>query len=107
MSRRGTFVNPVISDDRGRDHGDPFVLRFLGEYFLYHTTDEGRLGVSVHRSNDLVNWTFNGYALEGTPGHAWAETELWAPEVLYRDGLFYMYVAGARRGPTGQIAEDS
>jgi hypothetical protein len=32
------FTNPVITDDRGEDHGDPFVLHHGGEYFLYHTT---------------------------------------------------------------------
>src|SRR4028119_1135722 len=84
----GTFTNPVISGARGRDHGDPFVLRYLDEYFLYHTTDDGDSGISVHRSHDLVHWEFAGYALEGAgPGH-WAQTDLWAPEVMYCRGAF-------------------
>ena len=96
-----TLTNPVISGDSGRDHGDPFVLRHLDEYFLYHTTDDGDRGVSVHRSRDLVHWDFARYALEGGgPGH-WAQTDLWAPEVMYWRGCFYMYFAATVFGPDG------
>jgi len=101
-----TFVNPVITDDRGADHGDPFVIRYLGEYFLYHTTDDGDRGVSVWRSQDLVDWQFEGYALEPQPD-TWAETDLWAPEVMYRAGTFYMYVAGTRIRPDGHGVESA
>src|SRR3712207_1011128 len=88
-----TLTNPVITGAHGRDHGDPFVLRHLDEYFLYHTTDDGDSGVSVHRSRDLVHWEFAGHALQGGgPGH-WAQTDLWAPEVMYWRGAFYMYFA--------------
>jgi GH43 family beta-xylosidase len=97
-----TFVNPVIADDRGSDHGDPFVLRHGGEYFLYHTTDDGDRGISVHRSRDLVHWTFAGIALE--PG-GWAQTDIWAPEVIHRDGEFLMYVSGTSMGPDGEGVE--
>jgi len=99
------FTNPVISDDGGRDHGDPFVLRHLDRYYLFHTTDDGDSGISVHESVDLVHWTFRGYALEPGPPDHWAGTDLWAPEVLHRHGTFYMYVAGTRMGPDGHGVE--
>ena len=35
----------------------------------------------MHRSRDLVDWTFAGIALE--PG-GWAQTDIWAPEVVQR-----------------------
>ncbi len=96
-----TFTNPVISGARGGDHGDPFVLRHLDDYFLYHTTDDGDQGVSVHRSRDLVHWEWAGYALEaGGPG-SWAQTDLWAPEVIYWRGGFYMYFAATVFGSDG------
>jgi GH43 family beta-xylosidase len=102
-----SFLNPVITDDHGTDHGDPFVMSFLGEYFLYHTTADGELGISVHRSQDLVNWTPCGFALEaGGAGH-WAQSDLWAPEVVYLDGVFYMYVSGARVDQRGDVLEDT
>ena len=100
-ARSGTFTNPVITDTHGRDHGDPFVLRYLDEYFLYHTTDDGDSGISVHRSSDLVNWEFAGYALEGAGAGHWAQTDLWAPEVMYWRGCFYMYFAATVFGAKG------
>jgi hypothetical protein len=32
------FTNPVIGGERGEDHGDPFVLRRGGEYFLLYVS---------------------------------------------------------------------
>ena len=32
-----SFTNPVIAGELAHDHGDPFVLRYRDEYFLYHT----------------------------------------------------------------------
>ena len=58
------FTNPVVTDAQRADHGDPFVMRHRGEYFLYHTTDDGDRGISVHRSRDLVHRSFAGIALE-------------------------------------------
>ena len=99
------FRNPVIAGAEGSDHGDPFVLRHLDRYYLFHTTDFGRRGVSVHVSEDLVQWSLLGHALEGGgPGH-WAETDLWAPEVMFRAGVFHMYVAGTRRDAGGAPSE--
>lgn len=94
------FRNPVLSDDAGRDHGDPFVLRYLGTYYLYHT---GRRGVQLYTSPDLVNWEYAGTPLRASelPDH-WAQTDLWAPEVLYYRGTFYMYVAGTRLAENGR-----
>jgi GH43 family beta-xylosidase len=96
------FTNPVITDEHGEDHGDPFVLRHGGEYFLYHTTDDGDRGISVHRSPDLVHWTFAGIALE--PG-GWAETDIWAPEVVHAGGELLMYVSATTLGPDGEGVE--
>ncbi|MFL5929138.1 MAG: glycoside hydrolase family 43 protein [Gaiellaceae bacterium] len=91
-----TLRNPVIAGAPGDDHGDPFVIRYLDSYFLYHTGDtSGRRGVSVHRSDDLVHWEFRGYALEAASS-GWAWSDLWAPEVVYERGMFYMYVSATR-----------
>lgn len=101
-----TFRNPVIAGEQGRDHGDPFVIKYLDAFYLYHSGETaGRRGISVHRSEDLLHWEFAGYALEPADS-GWAWSDLWAPEVVYERGVFYMYVSATRRregnGPATQ-----
>ena len=88
------------------DHGDPFVIKYLDAFYLYHSGETtGRRGISVYRSHDLVDWEFQGYALEPAES-GWAWSDLWAPEVVYERGVFYMYVSATRRhderGPHGR-----
>ena len=46
--RYATFTNPVIAGAPGEDHGDPFIIKYLDAFYLYHTGDtSGRRGVSV------------------------------------------------------------
>lgn len=68
------FQNPVISDAEDHDHGDPFVLKYLETYYLYHT---GGRGVHLYTSSNLVNWQYQGIALAASesPDH-WAQTDL-------------------------------
>jgi GH43 family beta-xylosidase len=97
-----TFRNPIVRGAPGEDHGDPFIVRYLDAYFLYHTGDtSGRRGVSVHRSENLVDWEFQGYALEASDD-GWAWSDLWAPEVVYERGTFYMYVSATGRRSGGR-----
>jgi len=101
-----TFRNPVLTDDRGIDRGDPFVLGYRGRYYLFHTSENPGLGILVHSSTDLVNWEEHGHALQPStdPDH-WAQADLWAPEVMYEDGMFYMYVTGTRVEEDGTPSE--
>jgi GH43 family beta-xylosidase len=98
-----TYTNPVISI-QGVDHGDPAVLKYNGIYYLYHT---GGFEVPVYRSNNLVDWEKCGVALRASedPNH-WAQIDLWAPEVIYENGTFYMYVTGAMKNDKGTANDD-
>ena len=61
----GTFRNPVIAGGPGTDHGDPFAIKYLDAFYLYHSGETaGRRGISVYRSTNLVDWEFQGFALE-------------------------------------------
>jgi GH43 family beta-xylosidase len=93
--RRETYVNPVLDGGPEHDHGDPFVLEYLGEYFLYHS---GPHGVTAYRSEDMLDWSYAGIVLTGAGDGHWAQIELWAPEVFRRNGEFVMYVAATRHG---------
>lgn len=83
----------------GTDVADPFVLAVDDAYFLYHTGHE--IGVPVYRSPDLKAWTHVGLALAPNPDIAWPACDFWAPEVVFRNGKFVMYVAAASRLPDG------
>ncbi len=82
-----SFANPVLA--AGEDLGDPFVLEFLGTYHLFHSSSHG---VRAWTSADLLEWEDRGLVLE--PG-GWAQGDFWAPEVVLRDGAFWLYVAAA------------
>ncbi|MQA24668.1 MAG: family 43 glycosylhydrolase [Micromonosporaceae bacterium] len=82
-----TFADPVII--RGED----------GRWYSYGTSDPLREGEGVfHRiptavSDDLVNWSYEGDALESAdvPAYAEPDTSFWAPDVRYLDGRYVMY----------------
>lgn len=74
-----------------RNAHDPTVVRDTdGSWYMFSTdaaagADSVAAGVHVRRSDDLVNWTFVGTALDGVPGPAFEWTQapgLWAPEVV-------------------------
>ena len=71
---------------------DPAAIRFRGEYYAYATGEsvDGRI-FPIMTSPDAVHWTFRNGAMPPLPDPA--ATEYWAPEVAYRDGLFYLYYA--------------
>jgi GH43 family beta-xylosidase len=94
-SSTAVFVNPVLDAGPEVDHGDPYVLEYMGEYFLYHS---GPRGVAAYRSEDLVHWQPAGTVLTGAGEGHWAQLELWAPEVVHHDGEFVMYVSATRPG---------
>ena len=68
--------------------GDPFVMRDDGKYYMYPSSgqpENGVTGVKVFSSEDLVNWTYEGFAVEGEDADY-----AYAPEVVYYNGWFYM-----------------
>ena len=65
--------------------GDPTVLFYEGNYYLYPTGDNR--GYDVYISQDLVNWQ------KGPRVFTSAELGVWAPDVFYNeiDRMFYLY----------------
>jgi GH43 family beta-xylosidase len=80
-----TYENPV----HPRSCPDPFVLKYLNEYWCYCTGfwHDGRCFGVLH-SRDLVHWRELSGAMEPLDLDA---TCYWAPEVIYDNGLFLMY----------------
>jgi hypothetical protein len=82
------YRNPVA---RAGDFADPFVLRHDGRYYLYCTNPD----VRCWSSSDLVAWRLEGptIAEDAFPGLV-----PFAPEVVYRDGAFFMYTSPSGHG---------
>lgn len=78
------FRNPYM------EGADPFLLCFDNGYYLYATNAQD--GFRVFFSRDLNEWEDRGYCLK--KGDAIGNGGFWAPEVMARNGKFYMvYVA--------------
>jgi arabinan endo-1,5-alpha-L-arabinosidase len=96
-----TYSNPV-SRDFADTFADPAVIKAKdGYWYAYGTTDPLREGegtrhiIPTARSADLVNWTYVGDAFTEDTLPAWADAEagaaLWAPDIRYLDGTYYLY----------------
>lgn len=75
---------------------DPFVLPFEGKYYLYGTRGQTAWqtasGLDVYVSDDLETWS-DAHECFSVPENFWADKEIWAPEVHFYNGKFYMFVS--------------
>lgn len=105
LSAQSTFQNPVIGTPLNVKErvADPHVLKFNGEYYLYATGNP----IIAYHSTDLAHWNLIGPVLTVDPGRdAWNQTDVWAPEVVYRNGKFYMHYSASRRSATDWRIEE-
>ena len=81
------YQNPLL-----KNAADPGVLKASdGKYYAYPT---GGNKFEAYSSRDLVHWSKEGVALSGKE-LKWANTKFWAPEVIERDGKYYMFFSAA------------
>lgn len=77
-----TFTNPVWP----RNFPDPYVLEHEGVFYAYATHNSAE-GFQMMTSTDLVTWKHEGGV--GLP--EWSKDHLWAPEVHFWKGEFYLF----------------
>ena len=84
--------------------GDPYVLLASdGHYYMYGTGGVED-GFGCYKSDDLVNWEYQGEVYRGNTPESWAESCFWAPEVYERNGKFYMFFsANWKVNPTAEL----
>ena len=81
-----SYLNPVGGIT---DIGDPYVLKYNNNYYMYATSSSE--GFYVWKSSNLVDWEKGGLALNrNNTGNNWGKGNFWAPEVKYYKGKFYM-----------------
>ena len=89
--------NPIL---RGFNP-DPSVVRVGDDYFIATSTFEWFPGVQIHHSRDLVNWRLLTRPLRrasqlnmlGNPDSC----GVWAPDLTYADGRFYLVYTDVKR----------
>ncbi len=104
----GSYTNPV-SKDFADTFADPAVIKAKdGYWYAYGTTDplqeenpEEFHTIPMARSDDLVNWTYVGDAFNSPAEISWADmgardnpgddARLWAPDIRYMNGKYYLY----------------
>ena len=63
-----------------------------GYFYAYGTSDLIQChGFQCWRSKDLTNWEYVGVAFEPDFSESWSINNHWAPEVLYDDGVYYLF----------------
>ena len=88
----GTYTNPVLY----ADYSDPDVCAVGEDYYLTASSFNCIPGLPILHSNDLVNWTIVGHALQelepkevfNKPAHG---KGVWAPSIRYHNEEFYIY----------------
>ncbi|MDD5184708.1 MAG: glycoside hydrolase 43 family protein [Paludibacter sp.] len=88
----GKYKNPVLY----ADYSDPDVCRVGNDYYMVASSFANIPGLPILHSNDLVNWTIIGYALDkmipedrfNTMQHG---NGVWAPSIRFHNNEFYIY----------------
>ena len=90
-----TWTNPMTLEGEWIQYGigDPYILKYRGTYYLYCSTRDSETGIKCWSSKDLVNWS-NAIMCSNDPITRGA----YAPEVVYWNGMFYMYTSPAGNG---------
>jgi GH43 family beta-xylosidase len=87
---QATYTNPVQLNC-----ADPGLLKHQDTYYAYctYTPDFPMMerGIRLYTSRNLVNWQDQGFALKNAD--SWGKSRHWAPDVVEKDGRFYMYYA--------------
>lgn len=96
---KGDVVTSTVVNPLPVKFGDPFVLAASdGKYYMYGTSLSD--GFEAFVSDDMADWTSLGQVYKGGAEDQWNVDCFWAPEVVEREGKYYMfYSSNARYNP--------
>lgn len=84
------FTNPVAQG------ADPWIVQHEGSYYF---VESGGRSIDVFRSDRLSDPKRNGVRVWSAPAAGWNSTNVWAPELHFIDGRWYIYYAAGSGGP--------
>jgi len=120
-SGTGTYSNPLAiqipSGGKVESCADPSIIhgQQAGDkyWYMYCTTDplrgddrddQGHLIfhlIPIHRSLDLVHWTYVGDVFSARPSWAAPDAGLWAPDIHFFNGKYYLYYTASNTSLPG------
>ncbi|WNI26553.1 family 43 glycosylhydrolase [Streptomyces sp. ITFR-16] len=108
-----TYTNPVSASAGIDTFPDPATIRGKdGLWYAYGTQnpvfrssgEDGERILPILRSADLVTWEYAGEVFTPQNRPAWLEgSRLWAPDVHYAFGRYYLYYSVPGRGTVGLV----
>jgi GH43 family beta-xylosidase len=90
-----TFLNPIGPG------ADPWVVR---QGTTYYSVESRGGGIRVYRSDTLTSPHRDGVTVWSPRSTGWNQTDIWAPELHFIDGRWYIYYAAGQPGPAGTDA---
>lgn len=88
-----TFTNPV---SRG---ADPWVIYKDGMYFAVRSGDRGVYVSKAEEMTDVLTSKAEEVKVWGQPASGWNKENLWAPELHFVQGNWYIYYTAGEAGP--------
>lgn len=85
-----TFTNPIAPG------ADPWVIRHDGWYYFAESRGDG---IYVSKTDDLTDLKRNAERVWAPPETGWNRTHIWAPELHFLDGRWYIYYTAGEDGP--------
>lgn len=80
-----SYKNPILYG------ADPDIMFYDGKYYLYFTDTADMSLFQCYTSDDLIHWSEPIVVFDGKDG--WGNNEYMSPNVIYKDGWFYMFYA--------------
>lgn len=87
LSFAQTWQNPMnVSGQPDMGIGDPYIFKFRGTYYMYSSSRD--VEIRCWKSKDLISWS-EAIVCSTDP----IAKNAYAPEVVYWNGIFYMYTS--------------
>ena len=106
----GTYINPILN----ADYPDSDIEQVGDTYYMITSKQHMSPGMPILESKDMVNWTNVGHAfpkLSWAPEYNWDRMNgysfgVWAGDIAYHEGLWYVYQIDYQHGLMVTTAED-
>ena len=97
------LTQACFTNDLGvTDIGDPFVLKIAPDEYYMYCTSAATTGFYCWKSSDMIHWGDKKMCFVRQVD-AWCTDCFWAPEVVARDGKYYMYYSAKNQNGSLRI----